>query len=367
MAFEDKELEPTRSEVARESDEHVTNGTAPQRKGGVFNTLYPPGPRPGAGPRFKNHCRKFWWCDLLVIAVIALVVALPVVYVAIPKKAQHDINASTLEVTSQEVSNPEPEKVHLKIKSIARSSSSFHPTLEAFQAGLSLPGQEAFLTLNVPETKAEAETEIDIEQDAPIINMDSFKAYTKTTIANETFTLVMNGKTKVHQKGLSAISVDYNKNIEMKGLNKLSGLQITNIKILFGTKNKNPDGSNMIGNVIIPNPSVMTLDLGNVTMNLAIDGQSIGTSLLPNLVLKPGENNSTMSSTLDQEGLPVISLVQSKYKDGVIPLEIVGNSSIRNGEHLEYFEEAIKSNTIKLNLDIGPALKDIGINVTDSF
>jgi hypothetical protein len=122
----------------------------------------------------------------------------------------------------------------------------------------------------------------------------------------------------------------------------------------------------MIGNVIIPNPSVMTLDLGNVTMNLSIDGESIGTALLPNLVLKPGENNSTMSSILDQEGLPVISLVQEKYKDGVIPLEIVGNSSIRNGEHLEYFEEAIKSNTIKVNLDVGPALADIGVNVTSS-
>ena len=122
----------------------------------------------------------------------------------------------------------------------------------------------------------------------------------------------------------------------------------------------------MLGNVIINNPSVMTLDLGNVTMNLAVDGQGIGTSLLPNLVLKPGENNSTMSSTLDQEGLPVISLVQSKYKDGVIPLEIVGNSSVRNGQHLEYFEEAIKANTIKLDLDIGPALQAIGINITSS-
>lgn len=365
--MEDKELGPTRSEVARESDEHVTPAAATQRKGGVFNTLYPPGPRPGAGPRVKNHCRKFWWCDLLVIAVLILAVVLPIIFVAIPKKAQHDINASTLEVTDQEVTNTEPNQVHLKIKSIARSSSSFHPTLDAFQAGLSLPGKEPFLYLNVPETKAEAETEIDIEQDAPIVNMDSFKEYTKTTMASETFTVVMSGKTKVHQKGLSAISVDYSKTIEMKGLNKLSGLQITNIKILFGTKNKLSDGSNMIGNVIIPNPSVMTLELGNVTMNLSIDSESIGTALLPDLVLKPGQNNSTMSAILDQEGLPVISLVQSKYKDGVIPLSIVGNSSIRNGEHLEYFEEAIKSTNINVKLDIGPALKEIGLfNVTSS-
>lgn len=359
--MEDKELGPTRSEVTRESDEHVAPTTAPQKKGGVFNTLYPPGPRPGAGPRVKNHCRKFWWCDLLVLAVIILVIVLPIIYVAIPNKAQHDINASTLEVTDQEVTNTEPEKVHLKIKSIARSSSSFHPTLDAFQAGLSLPGKEPFLFLNVPETKAEAETEIDIDQDAPIVNLDSFNEYTKTTLASETFTVVMSGKTKVHQKGLSAISVDYNKNIEMKGLNKLAGLQITNIKLLVGAKNKLPDGSNMIGNVIIPNPSVMTLELGNVTINLSVDGTAVGTALLPDLMLKPGENNSTMSAILAQEGLPVIGMVQKTYKDGVIPLDITGNSSIRNGEHLQYFEEALKSTTFSMKLDVGPALSAVGL------
>lgn len=155
--------------------------------------------------------------DLIVIAVIILVIVLPIIYVAIPNKAQHDINASTLEVTSQEVTNTEPERVHVNIKAIARSGSSFHPTLEGFQAGLSLPGHEPFLYLNIPETKAEAETDINIDQDAPIVNMDSFKEYTKTAIASENFTVIMSGKTKVHQKGLSAISVDYDKQVQLKG------------------------------------------------------------------------------------------------------------------------------------------------------
>jgi hypothetical protein len=36
--------------------------TTPRKQGGVMNKLYPPGPKPGAGGRVKNHCRKFWWC-----------------------------------------------------------------------------------------------------------------------------------------------------------------------------------------------------------------------------------------------------------------------------------------------------------------
>ncbi len=118
----------------------------------------------------------------------------------------------------------------------------------------------------------------------------------------------------------------------------------------------------MIGTVHIPNPSVMTLDLGNVTMNLAVAGKSIGYSLMPNLVLRPGENNVPMQAHVDQAA--ILTMVLNTYKNGVLPLEIVGNSSIKNGEHLMYYEEAIKANTIKLDLDASPALKAIGINIT---
>lgn len=120
----------------------------------------------------------------------------------------------------------------------------------------------------------------------------------------------------------------------------------------------------MLGTVHIPNPSVMTLDLGNVTMNLGVAGKSIGYSLLPDLILKPGQNSVSMQARVDQASL--ISMILSTYKNGVLPLEIVGNSSVKNGERLGYYEEAIKANTIKLDLDAGPALKAIGINVTSS-
>jgi len=106
----------------------------------------------------------------------------------------------------------------------------------------------------------------------------------------------------------------------------------------------------------------MTLDLGNITMNLAVDGTAIGYALIPDLYLKPGDNVFPLQSHVDQ--LAILGLIQNKYNDAVLPLEIVGNSSIKDGQHLTYYEDAIKSNTINLNLDVGPALADIGINIT---
>jgi hypothetical protein len=148
------------------------------------------------------------------------------------------------------------------------------------------------------------------------------------------------------------------------GLNKLKGLNITSIKLLSGADEILPDGSNMIGTVYVPNPSVMTLDLGNVTMNLAIDSTPIGYALLPDLVLKPGNNTVPMQAHI--QPLVVFDLVSRKYKNAVVPLDIVGNSSVSDGTHLMYYEEAIKSNTVRVDLNVGPALSAIGINVTSS-
>lgn len=359
----DDKLDPATTQETVPHNGHAYNG-APARKRGVMNTLYPPGPKPGAGGRMKNHCRKFWWCDLLLIAIITLIIVLPIIFVAIPKKAQHDLNDSTLEVKEQDVTSPSPDGIHLKLVTVAKSGSSFHPTIEAFRAGLSLEGQEPFIYIDVPETKAEAETDIVVESDLKFASKDQFINYNKAVMGSETLTVYMDGKTKIHQKGLSAIDVNYNKKVTMKGLNKLSGLSISDIKILSGKSEILSDGSNMIGTVHIPNPSVYTIELGNVTMNLAVDGKSIGTSLLPDMTLKPGNNSLPMQSKTDQLG--VVSIITSKYKNGILPLEISGNSSIYNGEHLEYYEAAIQSNVIKIDLDVGPALSAIGINITNS-
>jgi hypothetical protein len=155
--------------------------------------------------------------DLLIIAILVLIIVLPIIFVAIPNKAQHDLNASTLEVTSQEVTSPSADGVHLKLTSKARSSSSFRPTIEGFKAGLQLEGKEPFLYVDIPETKAEAETDIVIDQDVTFTSPDAFKEYNKIVMGSESFDVYMAGKTKIHQSGLQPISVDYNKKVTMKG------------------------------------------------------------------------------------------------------------------------------------------------------
>ena len=65
---------------------------------------------------------------------------------------------------------------------------------------------------------------------------------------------------------------------------------------------------------------------------------------------------STVNQTL------VIGAVATTYKDGMLPVDIVGNSSVYDGEHLPYYEKALQGLTSHVVLDVGSALKALGLD-----
>ena len=127
-----------------------------------------------------------------------------------------------------------------------------------------------------------------------------------------------------------------------------------------------PDGTNMVGTVLIPNPTVLTLSMGNVTFNNYIHGTKtlIGNSTLSNLVLKPGNNTMPMKSIVDQA--LVITQLTTNFKNGMLPIDIVGLSAVYEGQHLPYFEKALQGLTQSITLDVGSALMKIGLNISSA-
>ena len=105
---------------------------------------------------------------------------------------------------------------------------------------------------------------------------------------------------------------------------------------------------------------------GNVTFNTFCEGEYLGNSTLYNLTLRPGNNTLPMRSIVNQTLVLTKLTTSSKFKDGFLPIDITGNSSVYNGVHLTYFEKALQGNTQHITLDVGMALSAIGINLTSS-
>lgn len=142
-------------------------------------------------------------------------------------------------------------------------------------------------------------------------------------------------------------------------MNGLKGFKITTFNISLQPAF---DGSNIRGTVFIPNPSVLTITLGDILLDLAVNKTPIGNSTLKNVVLKPGNNYINMTGISDQT--TVLGLLTSKYKNGILPVTITGKSSTYRGQELPYFSAALQSNVMNTELDVGKALLAIGVNIT---
>ena len=98
-----------------------------------------------------------------------------------------------------------------------------------------------------------------------------------------------------------------------------------------------------------------------MTFNNYVQGDFIGISTLSNLVLRPGNNIISMRSTINQT--LVIIKVLSNFHDGLLPVDIVGNSSTYRGQRLEYFEKSLQATRQHIVLDVGSKLKELGVKI----
>ena len=208
-----------------------------------------------------------------------------------------------------------------------------------------------------------------LDQVVQLTDVDAYTAFTKVVLTSETYRLAIRGAPVLHQEKFPVKPVNYNEVIELKGLNGLKGFNLTSFEVKLQAE---PDGSNMIGRVFIPNPSVMTIAMvssglwkpcwalltaqGNVTLDNFVKGTKIGESRINDLTLVPGANNFDMRSTVNQS--LIISMLND-YPDGKLPVDVIGRESVYDGKHLPYYEAALASNKQSLMLDVKSALNKI--------
>lgn len=303
------------------------------------------------GARTKAHFKKWWWLHLLVFCAVVLVIVLPIVYVGYPHIAQSDVNASTVNITQMIITDPTPNSFHLKQTQVLGVSSSYQPTIYSFLAAVSLAGAPKFAEVTIPQTTAKNGQVIHLDQDVHLTNVSAFTDYTKAVMLQANITLDIAGTPKLKLGSLPMETINYDKSVVMTSLNKLHGFNVTKFQILLPAL---ANGTNMNGTVYIPNPSVMTITMGNLTLDLSVDGTAIGQSFMNDVVLVPGDNNLYMTSVVNQS--TVLNMVANKYKTGILPITIKGNSSVYNGQELSYFSAALASNSLTVDLNIGSAL-----------
>ncbi|KFY16443.1 hypothetical protein V492_01329 [Pseudogymnoascus sp. VKM F-4246] len=315
--------------------------------------------KPTFGAKVKNHFKRFWWAHLLAFCAGFLIIALCLVYVGMPRIAQKAIDESTLSYNSLKFMKPSLESLSLSVNAEQHSDSPFTPTLDPFNVSLHLvtdgiTSEKVITLLEMPQLHVQhPDTSIVInDQVANIVDMDQVTAFAKQVLVQESIEVRMEGSTKLHLGKLPVNSVNYNSSITFKALNGLKGFNITDQKVDLMAK---PGKPNLTGMALIPNPSVLTVELGKVTMNISTKEKGlIGNSTIENFVLKPGQNLLPMEAIVD-----TALALGSVDKQGMVNMIIVGQTAVYNGVHLPYYEAALKSHTLTLAVDLQSLLGSI--------
>jgi len=311
--------------------------------------------------------RRFWWLILIILAIIALIVVLPVIFVAAPKIIRNEIHNAKLSVQGISATSSQTKSLHLAINSTITSSSGRSATIDGFNASLYLEDKlphTPFVFIEMPKIHSHKVSIVNTSQEVTIFDEQAFADYNSWYLLNDTFRVTIDGWTHVHVSGLPSTKVHFQKTVNLTGLNSFAGVNITSstISIL-------PDalGDNFHGFISIPNPSVLTVDIGNASFTNFFNNTVIGQAFIDNLVLFPGNNNLSIRANISQ--IPVITAVDTQpfCNTGILPLSFIGENITNFGQELPYYEQAFRSNLLSLNLNVGADLTAAGLNVTCLF
>lgn len=235
------------------------------------------------------------------------------------------------------------------------SSNSIPAVVDAFDAVMYLEDKlphTPVMTLRMPETKTGLAI-VNISQEINGTALQPFIDFNSWYLWNESFPVTIEGETLVHVKGLKAAKVTFKKTVTLAGINGFKGLEVTkaNVSIISDSR-----GDNFHGYANIPNPSILTFEVGNATFANYFNGSNIGTLFIDDMFIRPGINNVSVRANISQG--PVISAmtVEPYCKDGVLPFDLLGDSVINHGQPLPYFSEALALHVQTTSIGVGEAL-----------
>ncbi|KAJ5549367.1 hypothetical protein N7513_006601 [Penicillium frequentans] len=312
--------------------------------------------------KFARHWKRFWCC-YLIGNVIFLAIFLPVFFlVAIPAISQLVVDKSDLVLVSAAVMQPQPNTMQLTLLSaldlkialpvridpitlnlFVRDNGAANPWGQANLTGMTIRGNS---TLGVTD------------KFTPILNSTTWTDYVRDVVFQKETALSVKGTTDSFL-GVLKSKVTMNKDVVSPTLDKFAGFSITDTS-LVPTRS---DGTNLVGNVTLPNPSILTLEIGTIVLDVKSGDLLIGNATVENLTLKPGNHANPMTGILDLGVIlknigTVLKDQASSIKNGSLSLTSTTREVTYNGTRVPYYSEVMSELPLTADVPIGDTLKN---------
>ncbi|CAN8104283.1 unnamed protein product [Discula destructiva] len=298
--------------------------------------------RLGKRRRVIRHCARFWlWWLIGVITFLAIF--LPLLFVKIiPAIIQDIINTQDLPLLNAEMGAKSETQLSIAFNTVFKIPGSMSARMDAMNLSMYnkfTPGYYPYTYVVLPGKSLHGSTTIALNESTPVLNDTEMTRWLTKTFNDITTDISFRGETTLHLGALKApIKID--KTVTVAGLNQLQGFALDTLQIL-STPEK--DGSNVVGNLTLPNPSSVTINFGDLLFNTSIANILIGNVTVSNAKLVQGNNTIPFTGKIDLttvvDNLSTISANSSS--DGDVQMVISGGQCFMDGQHITYVEDAL--------------------------
>lgn len=174
------------------------------------------------------------------------------------------------------------------------------------------------------------------------------------------------GNTTAH---LGAINFDVklDKTVKIDGLWSLEGYSLENSRLILPPRE---DGVNIIGNMTLPNWSILDIGLGNLTFNAWAGDFLLGKVAVYDVFLEPG--NTTLPfegelflDTVFENIVDILGSQATALTSGSLEIGISGNSTTVDGEHITYLENVLNEAHFLSRVPVAQLITDALAGIRD--
>lgn len=196
--------------------------------------------------------------------------------VIIPAIAQRVLDNASLVVTETSVMQPRPDSIMLSLKTALKLPIGVPVRIEPIAISLfnrKEKGNGTWAKVYLDGATIDGNTTLGIDNQFTPLNVEQWKEYVHSVVFEKNAPLSLNGKTTAYLGKLknhvtmdknvkqnSMFNDSFSKNIltTVPALNSFSGFSVADPQLLLPPRE---DGTNLIANATLPNPSVMTLEI----------------------------------------------------------------------------------------------------------
>ncbi|KAG0633579.1 hypothetical protein HOY80DRAFT_610480 [Tuber brumale] len=300
-----------------------------------------------------RHCRRFWWIWLISFCLLVLIVMIIVVFAILPAVGQKELDKTVLNLHSFTILDPSPTSLFLSLNSTITGAGGIaaHARLEPMEVIFFLENHkpiQPFMSLKLPGIKGGSSVPvITTNVTTNITSVPALTEFSASLLGSETLRVAIRGRTtlwagKLHTK------VNYNEAVTIKGFNRLEGMEIEEYTLL--NQAQQADGSNLAGKVLIPNPTVFEIQMGDVHINMSLNGQALGNGTIPGLHIRPGNHTYDFRARIQSSALNPLITAMATGKPVV--LDVRGNGTDINGVSIPWLAGPLSSLDVKVPLKL---------------